>query len=108
MFTSFSTALSALGAHSTAVDVVGNNLGEPQHPRLQGECCFVLRLGHAVTRSWSRRNTSGFRCRLPNYSTAVFARGNPNKRRTSRRGNSGRRVPRLAVKVERDHIWKGR
>jgi flagellar hook protein FlgE len=26
MFTSFSTALSALGAHSTAVDVVGNNL----------------------------------------------------------------------------------
>jgi flagellar hook-basal body protein len=26
MFTSFSTALSALGAHSTAVDVVANNL----------------------------------------------------------------------------------
>ena len=26
MFTSFSTALSALSAHSTAVDVVGNNL----------------------------------------------------------------------------------
>jgi len=26
MFTSFSTALSALGAHSTAIDVVGNNL----------------------------------------------------------------------------------
>src|SRR5215467_1723695 len=26
MFTSFSTALSALGAHATAIDVVGNNL----------------------------------------------------------------------------------
>jgi flagellar hook protein FlgE len=32
MFTSFSTALSALGAHSTAVDVVGNNLANLNTP----------------------------------------------------------------------------
>jgi len=32
MFTSFSTALSALGAHSTAVDVVGNNLANINTP----------------------------------------------------------------------------
>jgi flagellar hook protein FlgE len=32
MFTSFSTALSALGAHSTAIDVVGNNLANLNTP----------------------------------------------------------------------------
>ncbi len=32
MFTSFSTALSALGAHATAVDVVGNNLANLNTP----------------------------------------------------------------------------
>lgn len=32
MFTSFSTALSALGAHTTAVDVVGNNLANLNTP----------------------------------------------------------------------------
>ena len=32
MFTSFSTALSALSAHSTAVDVVGNNLANLNTP----------------------------------------------------------------------------
>src|SRR5512140_725706 len=32
MFTSFSTALSALAAHSTAVDVVGNNLANLNTP----------------------------------------------------------------------------
>src|SRR5215467_3914060 len=32
MFTSFSTALSALAAHSTAIDVVGNNLANLNTP----------------------------------------------------------------------------
>src|ERR671939_1887081 len=32
MFTSFSTALSALSAHATAVDVVGNNLANLNTP----------------------------------------------------------------------------
>ena len=32
MFTSFSTALSALNAHSTAVDVIGNNLANMNTP----------------------------------------------------------------------------
>ena len=32
MFTSFSTALSALGAHSTAIDVVANNLANLNTP----------------------------------------------------------------------------
>ncbi len=36
MFTSFSTALSALSAHSTAVDVVGNNLANLNTPGFKG------------------------------------------------------------------------
>lgn len=36
MFTSFSTALSALGAHTTAVDVVGNNLANLNTPGFKG------------------------------------------------------------------------
>src|SRR5512133_2037362 len=36
MFTSFSTALSALGALSTAVDVVGNNLANLNTPGFKG------------------------------------------------------------------------
>lgn len=36
MFTSFSTALSALGAHSTAIDVVGNNLANLNTPGFKG------------------------------------------------------------------------
>jgi flagellar hook-associated protein FlgK len=35
MFTSFSTALSALNATSTAVDVVGNNLANLNTPGLR-------------------------------------------------------------------------
>jgi flagellar hook protein FlgE len=36
LFTSFSTALSALGAHTTAVDVVGNNLANLNTPGFKG------------------------------------------------------------------------
>ena len=36
MFTSFSTALSALSAHSTAIDVVGNNLANLNTPGFKG------------------------------------------------------------------------
>src|SRR5215468_4651233 len=41
MFTSFSTALSALSATSTAIDVVGNNLANMNTPGFKtSEVCF--------------------------------------------------------------------
>jgi flagellar hook protein FlgE len=48
MFTSFSTALSALGAHSTAVDVVGNNLANLNTP---GYKASVVSFSDLVTQS---------------------------------------------------------
>ena len=42
MFTSFSTALSALSAFSTAIDVVGNNLANMNTPGFKtSEVCFL-------------------------------------------------------------------
>lgn len=48
MFTSFSTALSALGAHTTAVDVVGNNLANLNTP---GYKASVVVFSDLVTQS---------------------------------------------------------
>lgn len=48
MFTSFSTALSALGAHTTAVDVVGNNLANLNTP---GYKASVVSFSDLVTQS---------------------------------------------------------
>ena len=48
MFTSFSTALSALGAHTTAVDVVGNNLANLNTP---GYKASVVAFSDLVTQS---------------------------------------------------------
>ncbi|MBE7541769.1 MAG: flagellar hook protein FlgE [Bryobacteraceae bacterium] len=48
MFTSFSTALSALGAHTTAVDVVGNNLANLNTP---GYKSSVVAFSDLVTQS---------------------------------------------------------
>jgi len=48
MFTSFSTALSALGAHATAVDVVGNNLANLNTP---GYKASVVAFSDLVTQS---------------------------------------------------------
>lgn len=48
MFTSFSTALSALGAHTTAVDVVGNNLANLNTP---GYKSSVVSFSDLVTQS---------------------------------------------------------
>jgi flagellar hook protein FlgE len=48
MFTSFSTALSALGAHATAVDVVGNNLANLNTP---GYKASVVVFSDLVTQS---------------------------------------------------------
>ncbi|MBI5283294.1 MAG: flagellar hook protein FlgE [Candidatus Solibacter usitatus] len=48
MFTSFSTALSALGAHATAVDVVGNNLANLNTP---GYKSSVVAFSDLVTQS---------------------------------------------------------
>ncbi len=41
MFTSFSTALSALSAYSTAIDVVGNNLANLDTVGLQDQRGFL-------------------------------------------------------------------
>lgn len=48
MFTSFSTALSALGAHTTAIDVVGNNLANLNTP---GYKASVVAFSDLVTQS---------------------------------------------------------
>ena len=48
MFTSFSTALSALGAHTTAIDVVGNNLANLNTP---GYKSSVVSFSDLVTQS---------------------------------------------------------
>jgi len=48
MFTSFSTALSALGAHATAVDVVGNNLANLNTPGFKAS---VVAFSDLVTQS---------------------------------------------------------
>lgn len=48
MFTSFSTALSALGAHATAIDVVGNNLANINTP---GYKASVVAFSDLVTQS---------------------------------------------------------
>lgn len=48
MFTAFSTALSALGAHTTAVDVVGNNLANLNTP---GYKASVVAFSDLVTQS---------------------------------------------------------
>lgn len=48
MFTSFTTALSALGAHTTAVDVVGNNLANLNTP---GYKASVVSFSDLVTQS---------------------------------------------------------
>lgn len=48
MFTSFSTALSALGAHATAIDVVGNNLANLNTP---GYKASVVSFSDLVTQS---------------------------------------------------------
>lgn len=48
MFTSFSTALSALSAHATAVDVVGNNLANLNTPGFKGN---VVSFHDLVTQS---------------------------------------------------------
>ncbi len=48
MFTSFSTALSALGAHATAIDVVGNNLANLNTP---GYKASVVAFSDLVTQS---------------------------------------------------------
>jgi len=48
MFTSFSTALSALGAHTTAVDVVGNNLANLNTP---GYKASIVSFSDLVTQS---------------------------------------------------------
>src|SRR5262245_37007435 len=48
MFTSFSTALSALGAHATAVDVVGNNLANLNTPGFKSS---VVSFADLVTQS---------------------------------------------------------
>jgi flagellar hook protein FlgE len=48
MFTSFSTALSALGAHTTAVDVVGNNLANLNTP---GYKASIVAFSDLVTQS---------------------------------------------------------
>ena len=49
MFTSFSTALSALGAHITAIDVVGNNLANINTP---GYKASVVSFSDLVTQSF--------------------------------------------------------
>lgn len=48
MFTSFSTALSALGAHTTAIDVVGNNLANLNTP---GYKASIVSFSDLVTQS---------------------------------------------------------
>ena len=52
MFTSFSTALSALNATSTAVDVVGNNLANLNTPGFKTNVVYFRDL---VTQSLGRR-----------------------------------------------------
>ena len=60
MFTSFSTALSALNANSTAIDVVGNNLANLNTPGFQIERGLFPRLGHAVAGRRSGETQVGF------------------------------------------------
>ena len=71
MFTSFSTALSALGAHTTAVDVVGNNLANLNTP---GYKSSVVVFSDLVTQSlgagWVRIIS---RLILPNVLGAVMS-----------------------------------
>ena len=63
MFTSFSTALSALGAHSTAVDVVGNNLANLNTPGFKGSAVsfhdLVTRVADASIASSAPTESSG-------------------------------------------------
>ncbi len=77
MFTSFSTALSALSAHSTAVDVVGNNLANLNTP---GYKTSVVYFRDLVTQSLGAglgETQVGFGTGRPVHHPAVHARRDP-------------------------------
>ena len=63
MFTAFSTALSALDANTTAIDVVSNNLANLNTTGLQGQRGLFPGPGHRVDRGWPRRHASRIRHR---------------------------------------------
>src|ERR1035438_2516575 len=53
MFTSFSTALSALDATSTAIDVIGNNLANMDTPGFKtSEICFEDLVTESLGAGW--------------------------------------------------------
>src|SRR5260370_30136434 len=96
MFTSFSTALSALGAISTAVDVVGNNLANLNTPGFKSS---VVSFHDLVTQSLGAGlgdTQVGFGVGTPITLRTILPRRNSDHRRNPGCRDPGRRIPRYS------------
>ena len=71
MFTAFSTALSALGAHTTAVDVVGNNLANLNTTGFKEDKVFYTYIKQSIAASQDPANLNGVINQTVQASSAV-------------------------------------